>query len=148
MIPLSHFAGQWSAISELLDRALALPAHERVEFVGGLQGDDAQFRETLLQLLSQPASYETNDFLRTLPRLYGDAAPASFADLSRGDLVGPYRLIQELGAGGMGAVWLAERADGSLKRKVALKLPRLAWGRGLAERMGRERDILAALEHP
>lgn len=147
MIPLSDLAGQWSAISELLDRALALPAHERVEFVSGLQGDDAQFRKTLLQLLSQSASYETNDFLRTLPRLSGHAAPASIADLSRGDLVGPYRLIQELGAGGMGAVWLAERADGSLKRKVALKLPRLAWGKGLAERMARERDILASLEH-
>ena len=65
-----------------------------------------------------------------------------------GDLVGPYRLIREIGRGGMGAVWLAERADGSLKRQVALKLPRLAWGAGLAERMARERDIGALLEHP
>jgi serine/threonine-protein kinase len=48
----------------------------------------------------------------------------------------------------MGAVWLAERADRSLKRQVALKLPRASWSRGLAERMARERDILASLEHP
>ena len=48
----------------------------------------------------------------------------------------------------MGAVWLAERADGQLKRQVALKLPRLAWGGGLAERLARERDILASLAHP
>ncbi|MCA3253749.1 MAG: protein kinase, partial [Rubrivivax sp.] len=46
------------------------------------------------------------------------------------------------------SVWLAERADGQLKRQVALKLPRLTWARGLAERMARERDILATLEHP
>jgi serine/threonine protein kinase len=48
----------------------------------------------------------------------------------------------------MGSVWLAERADGSFKRQVALKLPRLAWGTGLAERMAREREIGALLEHP
>jgi eukaryotic-like serine/threonine-protein kinase len=148
VISLSQLAGQWSTISELLDRVLALSPHERIEFVNGLQGDAAEFRETLLQLLSQTASNETDDFLRTLPRLSAGAAPASLADVSRGELIGPYRLIEELGAGGMGAVWIAERADGSLKRKVALKLPRLAWGRGLAERMGRERDILASLEHP
>jgi len=48
----------------------------------------------------------------------------------------------------MGVVWLAERFDGSLKRRVALKLPRLTWGAGMAERMARERDIDALLEHP
>src|SRR5262249_29944407 len=44
--------------------------------------------------------------------------------------------------------WLAVRDDGTLKREVALKLPRLAWDAGLAERMKRERDILARLAHP
>jgi serine/threonine-protein kinase len=57
-------------------------------------------------------------------------------------------LLREIGRGGMGLVWLAERADGALKRQVALKLPRLVWGAGLAERMARERDIGALLEHP
>ncbi|MCY7315042.1 MAG: serine/threonine protein kinase, partial [Rubrivivax sp.] len=63
-------------------------------------------------------------------------------------MVGPWRLLRELGQGGMGSVWLAERVDGQLKRQVALKLPRLSWARGLAERMARERDILATPEHP
>ncbi len=74
---------------------------------------------------------------------------ASGATLAQaGMLVGPYRLLREIGTGGMGAVWLAERADGMLKRRVALKLPRLAWDiPGLAGRMERERDILAELEH-
>ncbi len=43
---------------------------------------------------------------------------------------------------------LAERADGTFKRSVALKLPHVTWIGGLAERMARERDILATLEHP
>jgi eukaryotic-like serine/threonine-protein kinase len=78
--------------------------------------------------------------------------PALVDSLSRVDVendeVGPYRLISELGSGGMGAVWLAERSDGSLKRQVALKLPISRWAPGLAERMRRERDILSTLEHP
>ena len=65
-----------------------------------------------------------------------------------GDQVGPYRLVRELGAGGMATVWLAERADGVLQRQVALKLPRAGWGLGLERRMAHERDILGALEHP
>jgi len=48
----------------------------------------------------------------------------------------------------MATVWLAERIDGSLQRQEALKLPRSGWAIGLAQRMARERDILASLEHP
>jgi tetratricopeptide (TPR) repeat protein/predicted Ser/Thr protein kinase len=44
-------------------------------------------------------------------------------------------------------VWLAERADGMVKRRVALKLPRAVWGDAFAERLEREREILASLEH-
>ncbi|MFO0206786.1 MAG: serine/threonine-protein kinase, partial [Betaproteobacteria bacterium] len=76
------------------------------------------------------------------------AVAACAAQPASGVEVGPYRLIEELGSGGMGAVWLAERADGSLKRKVALKLPRIGWDPSFAQRSLRERDILAALEHP
>jgi serine/threonine-protein kinase len=66
-----------------------------------------------------------------------------------GDLIGPYRLVRELGKGGMGTVWLAERSDGSFQRKVALKLPRSEWvDRGLAQRFARERAVLATLDHP
>src|SRR6266699_1145355 len=66
-----------------------------------------------------------------------------------GEIVGPYRVIRLLGEGGMAEVWLAERADGAFKRDVALKLPVLLRLReDLASRFARERDILAALEHP
>jgi len=64
-------------------------------------------------------------------------------------LIGPYRLVRPLGAGGMAEVWLARRADGSFEREVALKLPMLSRLRkDLASRFARERDILAGLEHP
>ena len=66
-----------------------------------------------------------------------------------GQLIGPYRLLRELGQGGMGTVWLAERADGTFERQVALKLPHAEWiDRGLAQRFARERAVLASLNHP
>ena len=89
----------------------------------------------------EPAEARTATFRATA------SGPARAGPATAGDLVGPYRLISELGRGGMGAVWLAERPDGQLKRQVALKLPHLAWGGALAERLNRERDILASLEH-
>ena len=74
--------------------------------------------------------------------------PAFGSDRQPGELVGPYQLIQLLGEGGMAEVWLAKRADGSIKREVALKLPTLWRGReDLASRFARECDILASLEH-
>ncbi|MFT3663747.1 protein kinase domain-containing protein [Piscinibacter sp.] len=138
-------AADWPAVSALLDELLALPPAERDSFVQALDGESARYRDTLRHLLAQSAGKETADLLATLPRV---ALPGLGDEPGAGQQVGPYRLLRELGAGGMGAVWLAERADGTLKRQVALKLPRLAWGAGLAERMARERDILAALEHP
>ena len=137
----------WDALSQLLDEALSLPVEQRAAFVDALSGERAHLRETVRQLLTQAGSIETAGFLADLPRFTQATTRGPLADLAAGDTIGPYRLERELGAGGMGSVWLAERADGGLKRKVALKLPRLVWAKGLAERMARERDILASLEH-
>ena len=68
--------------------------------------------------------------------------------LQPGDVLAGYRLIRELGRGGMSVVWLAERADGVVKRTVALKMPMFMLQGGDVERFARERDALAALSHP
>jgi hypothetical protein len=89
------------------------------------------------------------DALATPPKIDAGGYTQAASGLQAGELVGPYRLIHPLGAGGMAEVWLAQRADGAFKREVALKLPALARLRkDLASRFVRERDILAALEHP
>ena len=98
------------------------------------------------------ADREERPYFETLPKF--DADLADFPDAPSGgdqpgDTIGTYRLLRELGSGGMGVVWLAERSDGLVKRPVALKLPHQVWQRaGLAERMAREREILATLTHP
>jgi WD40 repeat protein/serine/threonine protein kinase/TPR repeat protein len=137
-------ARDWLALSRLLDTALSLPESERMAWVAGLPVDQEPLKKVLQDLLSRG----TGGFLSTLPKLTL-AAAHGVSGLSPGDLIGPYRLERELGAGGMASVWLAERTDGLVRRKVALKLPHIGAAiHGLAERMARERDILAALEHP
>jgi len=131
-----------SRLSALLDEALALEPEERLRWLASLPEPDRALGQALRHLFEGDGDPE--DFLETLPRV----PPADESTARAGDVVGPYRLIREIASGGMGSVWMAERVDGALHRQVALKLPRLAWGAGLAERMARERDIGAILEHP
>src|SRR5690606_21802590 len=65
-----------------------------------------------------------------------------------GQRVGPWQLLQELGAGGMGTVFLAERADGAWQGQVAVKFLAGIPSREGARAMQRERQILAGLRHP
>lgn len=140
----------WKQMFELLDTALDLPAGERNTWIETLDGNYERLKPALRELLSKHAANDSGGFLRDLPQ-FTNVAGLSISPLSMpepGHQVGNYRLIRELGRGGMGSVWLAERADGVFKRTVALKLPHVTWIGGLAERMARERDILATLEHP
>lgn len=151
-----------SALSRLLDEALVLPAADREAWLARLppaeQAHAARLRKMLAQHSQETQTGSGNASasgsgsasasaggagLQQLPRLRA-TEPVALA----GERVGPYRLLREIGRGGMGSVWLAERADGAFQRQVALKLPRLSQSAGLAERMARESDIGALLEHP
>ncbi len=139
-------------LNQLLDSALEQPASERGRWMDQLGPEHAALEPRLQVLLPHAADREERQCFETLPKF--DVDPADFPDAPSGgdqpgDTIGTYRLLRELGSGGMGVVWLAERSDGLVKRPVALKLPHQVWQRaGLAERMAREREILAALTHP
>ncbi|CAN5182132.1 hypothetical protein BH09PSE6_BH09PSE6_09410 [soil metagenome] len=148
MQPIDHLADRWSRINALLDQALELPAGEHERWLESLGPDDADRRESLRGLLSSHAQATGDNWLGDLPQLRASALESSDTDSAKpGDIVGPYVLASELGRGGMGAVWLAHRSDGQIKRPFALKLPHITWGGQLAERLARERDILATLSH-
>ena len=138
---------EWSKIEELLDAALELEPTARQKFLDGLDAPDLR-REVESLLVCET---NTNGFLDA-PAL---ALSADFFDDDNqtdglaGQQVGPYRIIREIGRGGMGAVFLAERADGEFEQKVALKVV----GRSFADtelkrRFRQERQILASLNHP
>jgi eukaryotic-like serine/threonine-protein kinase len=134
-----------ATLNHLLAQALDLAPAERETWLAALDATHAPLQPTLRRLLQRADLPETGDFLRTLPKLHR-AEPG--ADHRTDERIGPYRLVRALGQGGMGTVWLAERADGTLKRQVALKLPLIASQPQMRERLLRERDVLAALEHP
>jgi eukaryotic-like serine/threonine-protein kinase len=135
-------AENWGRISPLLDRALELEPAQRDQWLESLSPEHTDLRDVLRRLLLADSGLETRDLLPRLEYL-------AESDLAAGACVGPYRLIRQIGTGGMAIVWLAERADGSLRRQVALKLSRMAvLHSGFAVRLAHERDILAALEHP
>ncbi|MEO1083152.1 MAG: serine/threonine-protein kinase, partial [Acidobacteriota bacterium] len=79
--------------------------------------------------------------------LIGGAAERS-AGLGAGDVVGVYRILRPLGEGGMGAVFLARRDDGTFEQEVALKVLRRGLGETGHRRFLQERQILAGLKHP
>lgn len=148
---MKRTASELSALMRLLDEALELPEGSRHSWLKSLPEQYAALAPSLEQLLLSPALYETGEVANLENRV---------ADFVRGELhglqlgaqlpgarVGPYVLERQIGEGGMGSVWLAQRADGAFTLQVALKLPLTTWLGQLAERMSRERDILAALQH-
>ena len=135
-------------VAGLLDEMLQLPENDWPGWLDRQSGLAPEQQARLLQLMA--AELRGACTLPPLPEYSAaDLASADRPDLHEGLEVGPYRLLRELGRGGMASVWLAERSDGTLKRQVALKLPHASLPQQrLAERFGRERDILAALVHP
>jgi len=137
--------GDWPRLLPLLDQALDVPSARRDAWLAGLDLAEP-LKASLRALLLERHAIETNDFLGALP-IVADRASGP-ERLLAGTLIGPWRLLREIGQGGMSTVWLAERADAQVQRQVALKLPHAGPGQELlATRLLRERDILAALEH-
>jgi len=138
---------QMAVISRLLDEALALDEAGRRRWLQDLPSEHQQLAGSLrAALFPEPAR---RDSLGTLPKIIASEDSQTLPSGLEGARVGPYRVLSLLGYGGMGSVWLAERADGLFTRRVALKLihPALK-SRVISERFTREREILASLNHP
>ncbi len=127
----------------LFDALCELPAPQWLAALGVSDEDPAVVAETraLLQARADSGDHVHRHVARLLEF-------AQDAELGVGDMLGPWRLLEEVGAGGMGKVFLAERADGLYQRQVAIKLLKGVANAGQAERLQFERQVLASLQLP
>jgi eukaryotic-like serine/threonine-protein kinase len=134
---------RWRDVKPILAEVLEAGDAERPALLERLCGSDAELRRSVEQLLALEAAASE--------ALNSAVAPgrALRADTPAPESIGPYRLAGEIGRGGMGVVYLAERDDGEYRKRVAIKLITGAMRHaGLERRFRRERQILAQLEHP
>ena len=149
----SPSAERWRRIEALMDGALDLPRAERQAFLStATSGDDALVAEViaLIDAGEHPRILAGESAVALAADLVGRIAEASPSIAERvAQRIGPFRLIAELGQGGMGTVYLAER-DAHFAQRVAVKLIRrgLHLDRELVRRFVDERQMLASLEHP
>jgi len=134
---------QWQILSPYLDQALSLSEEERTLWLLSLAESNPGLAAQLRELLDEQGVVEREGFLNTLPASL--SPPPNLA----GQTIGAYQLISQLGQGGMGSVWLAQRNDGRFERRCALKFLNGALvGRSGEERFKREGTILGKLSHP
>jgi serine/threonine protein kinase len=138
---------RWQQVEDVLQAALDRPPQERAAYLDEACGNDEELKDEAAQLLT--AHDEAGDFIEQ-PAIATDAR-VLFGDASgvnTGRVIGPYRIIEELGTGGMGEVYLAQ--DTRLARLVALKILHsfFASDDERLRRFQREARAASALNHP
>ena len=132
-------------LEDIVRRAAAVGPHERLAFVRNACGGDTELYEAVIERVS--ASWMID--LDGQTRAHEYAALALGESRHSGELIGPYRILRVLGQGGMGEVYLCERADDLYRKQVAIKLvSRGLISRQVQTRLRTERQILATLDHP
>ena len=136
---------RWRQIKEIVSAAADLPLIEQASFLSRACDGDPALREEAESLLSQLEEPGFLDSGGPVLEAEGFPVPESLT----GRRLGPYQLLEEIGRGGMGAVYRAVRADDQYQMQVAIKLMRGGLDSGFfLSRFRNERQILAGLEHP
>lgn len=151
----------WQKTDEIFNAALEIEGAEReaylVEICAGNVELEAEVRH-FLKMSEQsdvfldrapeiPAKTDPDDLRQAVEQ--GAREKALYDDLEPGTRLGAYQIVESINAGGMGSVYLAERADGQFEQRVAIKVMHRSRGEAnLVDRFLRERQILARLEHP
>ncbi len=140
---------RWAQAEKLFDEAADLPEGDRTPFLAKACADDIELRGFILSLLHSDMAEDTfiEQSVRDVLALVSEEdSPHRDAIGSR---IGAYQVVSELGSGGMGIVYLAERADEQFNQQVAIKLVRQRLtDPAVEERLVSERQILANLNHP
>ena len=138
-------ADRWGRLNQIFHAALALDPNERSEFIAQACVDDDRLRLEAEELLSAHERADRAFGTTEHPALaLGELESPNLAGLR----LGPYRLTKEIGRGGLGLVWLAERVDGEFEQHVAIKVIKRGMDTAqVLERFRAERQIVASFEH-
>src|SRR5690606_13330026 len=145
---------RWQRIDDLFAAALEIEPSARGAWLEAECGGDEDLLAHVRRLLLRAGEAEAvlgDSVTRYAPEILESLGGETATDdvLASGTRIGPYRLIREVGRGGMGTVYLAERADAEFEKRVALKLVRRGMDtEDVLLRFRFERQILASLEHP
>src|SRR5215213_5784506 len=140
-------AERWQRINRLFEQALEMPAPRRAAFLDqACEGDDDLRRQIAAMLVADAKPHGRID--RAAQEMAKTFFAPTDAEMESGQMIGSYRILREIGRGGMGRVYLAE--DLRLGRQVALKLlPELmATAPDRIARFQREARSASALNHP
>ncbi len=135
---------RWQKIQDIFEAVVELPEPKRDIYLAEACADDTALTDEIKAML---AADETGSNLLDRPL---KESLGSLTETDRtGKRFGHYRILKEIGSGGMGSVYLAERADGQFEQQVALKLIKPGMHSGaIISRFEHERQILAQLQHP
>jgi serine/threonine protein kinase/TolB-like protein/Tfp pilus assembly protein PilF len=142
---------RWKQVEEIFNAALDRPAGEREAFLTEACGDDQSLRLQVEYYID--CHEQAGDFIES-PATYPEAPTqdeviTAQLDTMAGRQIGAYKLVREIGRGGMGAVYLAVRADNQFRQRAAIKLVKRGMDTDFVIRRFRsERQILAGLNHP
>ncbi|HEX5691758.1 MAG TPA: serine/threonine-protein kinase, partial [Roseiflexaceae bacterium] len=129
---------RWEETEDFYRTALSLPPEQHDAYLAGACADDDPLRTVVGTLLL--CHTQADECAETLPLE---------EDSLIGQRIGAYQLVRELGRGGMGVVYLAERADNEFRKQAAVKLIKRGMDSDfILRRFRRERQILASLDHP
>ena len=139
---------RWAQIKEVLYAVLDLEPEQRTGYLDQVCAKEPLLRQEVESFLLSHGQIDA-DFLKTIVPGSLDAESLEPRHTLVGRLIGPYRIVEEIGAGGMGEVYRAVRADDQYQKEVAIKVVRRGFdtGSGL-RRFKAERQILASLDHP
>ena len=137
-------ASRWATLSPLLDVALDLDVTSRDSWLAALETTDPRSAAELRALIARDTRTDGTGTVTSALRTLTDEVP----ELA-GTVIGDWKLASPLGEGGMGFVWLADRADGNFAGQAAVKLIKLqGLGAEGVQRFQREGTALARLTHP
>lgn len=135
---------RWQQVKSILEGALERTPEDRAGYLGTACGEDVDLRGEVDSLLASEDILD--DFIEE--PLFDLRGPAG-EEWGEGVQVGPYRVLREIGRGGMGSVYLADKADGDYEGQFALKVIRRGMdSEEVLRRFRSERRILTQLDHP